>query len=429
MKAGKPYYFSLINNVDLNTLGNNASDLLITKYFQGVIDGNGYSITTSSTRTVSLIEGTTGTTTVKNLQVKQYSNKFMTLIAMSNLYYENGNYYSTGKTVTFENISISEAEPDTVITMSNNDSSFTNYIFDNVVFINCTNNVDITSASYCGIFIGGYALFDSNNQSIVHSKVRFINCVNNAQIIGKSIGFFTGSANQSKFKYAEKEDFSDATELGCSYAYVYNCKNNGVMIGTQDCGAFSRGNNSHNPDFNANINDYLNQHSELFKAGNMTESGINDMGLHVDNNKVMIDKSAASGIESYRIDIYASTSYKNADGTSPGSNYIWLTMVVDAKDIETWNTALITKITTDRVYGTSFANIAGVEKTDARGHKYKELQQEDGTIIIVVDINTMLSEFGGKVTEANVGAKITYQISTITANGVINGAKIYSGLK
>ena len=425
MLNGTSLYFALIADVALNELD---STTIVAKYFNGEFDGRGHTIVANASRNISLIEGTTGDVVIKNLEVKQYSTAHIVLVQMSNLYQLNNSNISTRKSVLFENITISAADPSAVVVMGNNDSSFTKYVSDNVSFVNCVNNADLTTSTYSGIFIGGYALSGKNKNSTIHSKVSFVNCVNNANVTGKSVGFFTGSANQSKFKYAANKDFSDATELGYSYAYVENCANNGVMIGTQDCGAFSRGNNSHIPEFNANVNDYLAAHAEKFKAGNMTESGINDMGLKVDGNNVSIVKSAASGIKSYQVDVYASTSYKANDGTSPGSNYVWIKFEIAENEIDTWKSTLITKIVTDKQYGTAFSAISGTEKTDIKGHKYKEVMQNDGTMMIVVDINTLLSEFCGNLAEATIYSKISYQITTISETGSVTGAKVYTDL-
>ena len=193
----KPYYFKLMDNVTLNRSSDND---YITTYFNGVFDGNGYSITVDIAAggsvsgrqmgygTYWFFAAPAGDVTIKNLTVFHESGMN---VAICEAYNSSFNDWE----LRFENVDMgNESSRGETLTMFRNASGYVMYVSGrSLVFDGCDNYYNLESADpqlYSGVYIGGYFLNATKN-------VEFKNCINYGDLKGARIGIFFGNFQPS----------------------------------------------------------------------------------------------------------------------------------------------------------------------------------------------------------------------------------------
>lgn len=173
--SGTATYFKLLADIDLSNVQ------VCGNKFSGEIDGNGHILKNVTGSNFIATEGamfdTVNNATFKNLTIELGDN--IASIAAC----------TTG-TVTFENITIANASGVTTFITAddNNEGPFIQRVGNGTTtFTNCTNNAHFMStASYFGVFVGGYAAEGST--------VNFNNCVNSGSITSAgSVGILIGN--------------------------------------------------------------------------------------------------------------------------------------------------------------------------------------------------------------------------------------------
>ena len=430
MSRNVAIHFRLTADIDLATITQPASSE-ISSCFHGTLDGNGYSITSGEQSVWLSVEAVFGTT-VKDLTIVQRGgekNGRFTLFAFAGWC---DPVAGSRGTYTFENVTVEGISADTVVSVDTNESAFIQQTNSNttVNFINCLNSVNINTESYAGIFLGGYAGY---------SNVTYENCVNTATVTGVTVGFFTGNTAGNPFVLASDANFSDMTDTGKAYAYVDNCRNEGTMIGTVSCGAFSRGNTVLNASVNQAANDALT--ADMYYAGTMVEGNIDDMSLGVADQGgeqvLQITPSATNeqAVE-YSVALRVSVGYQKADGTSAGSSYFIVTFpAVAAAEAGEWTSPYISKVVLSTVYEIDYDAIDAQEQTDDRSHTYKLVRQADGSYWAVVNYESLLLETSwvdigenGSATIGSAGQTVpTYELTAKNASGQTIGFRRFAG--
>lgn len=187
-------YFKLIADVDLDDIADLEELELASKYFNGVIDGDGHKLLNLDGSRLRATEGAlfaniTGAT-IKNLNV--YLGKYLGTIAG----------VVRGGTNEFNNVKVyNEDRFDACIIKAddNNESAFINFVLgdDTVMnFKNCINNADYVGyAQYNGLLVGGYAT--------ANTTVNFDGCVNNGEIVSVgAMGMFFGNSSHKPASYS-----------------------------------------------------------------------------------------------------------------------------------------------------------------------------------------------------------------------------------
>lgn len=126
-------------------------------------------------------------------------------------------------TVTSTVMSTSGQEENAVVTLTSdgyaNYSPFQFTVVGNYTMENCTNEADISSTTYGGVFCGYYPL-DTNG------KYTFSNCVNKGTVLMRHVGMIFGN-NSGMGNYTYDADNPENNQ------FVFtNCKNEGTILGT-----------------------------------------------------------------------------------------------------------------------------------------------------------------------------------------------------
>ena len=435
----KPYYFRLTDDIYLNEVEASLpvcswGTKTVTNYFTGVLDGDGHSIFSGNNENIQLAVSNPGNATFRDLTIVQHGGQGSFVFVV----YGNGYINSNGglsilrnSVLAFENILVTGQTANTLVEYGTNGSAFVSQAASNVNFIDCTNSVNLSMTAYAGIFLGGYAFAIEDNGAM--PRFTYKNCVNTAEVTGVTVGFFTGNANQAKFALVSSE--SALKSATCddyeAVAYVENCANNGTMVGVVSCGQFSRGNNVLISDHNALANDALNETnangtSRFSKGGIFFEGNyIADSGLTVteqgNEQSVQITPSESDQIVTYNLETYVSISYKDTAGEAAGSSYFTISTSVSADEVGAWRMPFVSKVISSADYKTAtdtdYTNIAAEEKIDSRNHKYKEVKQDDGSIWLVVEYNSLLNDgmLPGGAGTVTVGAEPNYRLNLFTA--------------
>ena len=439
MQQGQALYFRLTADIDLAKIENSLSEcewgyVIVCDYFCGELDGDGHSIYSSKQKSVEFCEESINDASFKNFSIIQRGGEKSFFIASS----VNRIYGYLGKVV-FENITVKGITDETVVFFGNNSSSFVSFVQGDVKFINCKNSVTLSitnGGGYAGVFIGGYAFYSNSSGNGNIARVQFIDCENEAEVTGVAIGFFTGSANQARFAVVDSLDELATAKLSDTvqaYAYVENCRNMGTMVGSQSCGAFSRGNTKINVEFNALANEALNNSntngtSKFTSAATMAEGNLaKDSGLKQDGVKVKILPTAESQVATYTVNISVGISYLKEDNSSAGSSYVSITKIIQKDECTDWSAPIVSKIIASTKYEElgnkaleSYPNI------DDNGHRYAEVEQDDDSIWIVVDYDSLLEQALAGTKVVNVGATPNYLLKCLSSSNGLYGSYRYT---
>ena len=176
MNEGKAYYFKLINDVTLDFTQMTNSN--ISTYFNGQLDGNGYTVTLrfdvlENTAVFEIIP-TNGAAVIKNVDVSYQPtsngygvNAILVDLYNGNLTFDSVNVYGTLK---YDN-------------NGRNRSPYVYYGYGDLAFYNCEAHVDITADTYNSAFVG-YA----HNEALTIKD-----SANYGTLIGTNIGMVYGN--------------------------------------------------------------------------------------------------------------------------------------------------------------------------------------------------------------------------------------------
>lgn len=178
-------YFKLIADIDMEDIADLESLELASKYFKGVIDGDGHKLLNLDGSRLRSTEGALFAnitdTTIKNLKV--YLGKYIGTIA--GIAREGINTFNNVKVYNQDGFDATIIKAD-----DNNESAFVNFVLgdDTVMnFKNCVNEADYVSyARYNGMIVGGYAT--------ANTTVNFNGCINNGEAVSVgAMGMFFGN--------------------------------------------------------------------------------------------------------------------------------------------------------------------------------------------------------------------------------------------
>ena len=451
--SNTPTYFKLVDDVTYS--GN-----YISTYFVGEFDGNGHTITNTSTDTsgpclfYASNSSKTKITTVKNLtyEIAGIAKPF---------------FFSSFSGIVFENITIKGADPDEIyqgvsgvkagLLLCTNAGG--------AVFRNCVNemNVNFSDASN-GLFLGNMA------DGYGWETYVFDGCINRGIVTGKNVGFFCGQnyyqsgypilvddpnytftdAKKAEIQalFAENNWYVSLTNKGAvdqadavAY-YINNCANEGVMIGTASCSPYPTiyratqdGMGSGVPSLkdpstgNWTINGaYLGEHanafnsaivtSGAFKKGIMVESSINDIGITAADGKIGITASADTHVTEYKVTLSVGIGYENGNGG------LLVDYIVTADSAGSFEAPFVVKGISaaeyDETASTKFADLSG-KQTGTNGLVYAIVGDT-----IVVDLSS------GNSSANRVGSQTSYYLYAFNAEGQTIGSVTYincNGLK
>lgn len=218
-------YFRLIDDINFST-----ATIAASGYSSFALDGTKYNVFTQEAegkyklKNVSKTTFTSGKmfniivdTTVSNVDISLINDLVQIASYTSGGVYNKGLENERRDTANFLNIKIdSNGAP--ISQLGDNSSAFISHVMHDSSFNikNCV--MDVTkinsSASYAGIFVGGYPKTDG--------KVTFENCVNNTDITSTgAIGFFFGN------------DSYKANNINQNIHEMINCVNTGTLIGSE----------------------------------------------------------------------------------------------------------------------------------------------------------------------------------------------------
>ena len=221
-------YFLVVNDLDFSA----ANESPMIPVFRGEIDFNGHSVS-GVTRTLlndkasntqkyimykyqgdkkagGLVQGFISGK-ISNLTMKYTSQVFIATF---------GNYLNGGiveksddNAIEFNNVTVSSNNETIALEDDNtNFSGFMSQCFGTKIsFIKCTNDTSYEGGKYGSAFLGGYG---------VNSELLFDECVNHGAITSGKVGFLVGNSNKS----------------GTSSITVRNCRNEALLLGTEDAG-------------------------------------------------------------------------------------------------------------------------------------------------------------------------------------------------
>ena len=240
MAAGTPYYFKLIADITIEENDSTVAqlsngDYAIISDFNGVFDGNGYSLTwgyytpSSDTTWFTFIYNikpaeAQQTVTIKNLNVylKSFSAPmYFTLIG--NI----GSGYSYGVLpgqIVLENIDFFNADQGSASFPSNNHGILGGYVAANVTVRDCNNYLNASSTGTNGIWFGAMQ-FDGY-------KVKFERVNNYGVYSGTSLGYFFGNDSYIQFGNTADRSINFTLDQIKACVEVVDCYNEGVIYKT-----------------------------------------------------------------------------------------------------------------------------------------------------------------------------------------------------
>ena len=315
-------HFKLTSNINLNDIENAYADsYYLMENFNGVIDGNGKTITLNNNahNGYSIVFDEFGGT-LKNVTLD-----------FNNINNESGwaGNSSEANATSFQNVTTTGTINVPFNTV--NYSPLINYAQNDLSFINCTNDLDILGVAERGsAFLGSYPKTTETN-------LTFRNCTNTGKIVMNKASMLQG--NHTRFS---------------SNTTIENCTNEGEIVGLTSAGLYNGMIITNNADKEA-IRQNLNGQVTNTQNGTCTTQGISGVTLTTNaNNKVVINNSNA-GNYTYLItaNVYYSA-YKNSERT--GSSVVGISLTTN----ETGETNLYNYQFIDKA---KFETMTGATKT------------------------------------------------------------------
>ena len=218
-----PYYFQLGNNI---TLKRSSDSDYITNNFNGVFDGNGYSITVDIAENASVkgklmgygtywfFADPTGDVTFQDLTIYHASGMN---VAICEAWDDSGkNVFDN--TILFKNVDMgSEKIKGETLTMFRNASGYVIYVrCGELIFDGCDNYYNLESDDpelYSGVYVGAYSVSPTK-------LVKFNNCNNYGNIKGARIGIFFGNFQLGNVYEGYEIELSNCTNEGTISYYI-----------------------------------------------------------------------------------------------------------------------------------------------------------------------------------------------------------------
>lgn len=309
---GTYYYFKLTEDI---TITGNYSNGYMLQVFQGELNGNGHTIT-SSTNFVYFTLYTSYNATFKNIKIEEKGGSgFFGLVCYGGMYGNTGNLASSNWELTFSKVTIDSVDRSYPVQLENNDSPFVAIVYDGfITFDQCENYATLNYQGYGGIFLGGYTM---------GAKVVYSSCINYGNVTGVHVGFFNGNTHNdlSTIKLVSSQD-KDVRVSGYTTVYVAGCLDLGNISGSTTCTPFATNTGATR---NEEANSSLNGTQFISFNGLVVNNYLGSLALALNNNGEVVITGAVSSsaptVGYYVISYYIQFGYY--DGSiSRGSSYI-----------------------------------------------------------------------------------------------------------
>lgn len=329
---GNYYYFKLTDNIVLTGTYSNG---YILQVFQGELNGNGKTIT-SSDSFVYFTLYTTYKAEFTHINIKEKGGDGFLGLVCYGVYYGNvSNLASSEWELTFNDVTIDSVDKKLPVQLENNDSPFVAIVYDGyITFKNCYNYASLNYKGYGGIFLGGYTR---------GAKVVYNYCFNYGKVTGVKVGFFNGNTfdDLSTVKLVTSESKTDRVS-GYTSVCAAMCVNLGSISGTTTCSPFATNDSSLR---NKPANDSLIGTQFYSMNGLSVNNYLGTLALELnDEGKVAITGSLAEGAptaDHYVISYYVQFSFYDGS-TSRGSSYIKVNKTVAYNGTVDYVSAIVT---------------------------------------------------------------------------------------
>lgn len=312
-----PYYFQLGNDI---TLKRSSDSDYITNNFNGVFDGNGYSITVDIAENASVkgklmgygtywfFADPTGDVTFQDLTIYHASGMN---VAICEAWDDSGKNV-VDNTILFKNVDMgSEKIKGETLTMFRNASGYVVYVrCGELIFDGCDNYYNLESDDpelYSGVYVGAYSVSPTK-------LVKFNNCNNYGNIKGARIGIFFGNFQLGNVYEGYKIELSNCTNEGTISYYI-----SGAVLGQNlPAGKTLYYGNDVNNGVYTTTDDLLKGYTENGQVVSLVDR---DMKLYAQGNSLSVESSKRNDVN-YKL-MYSAYAQWEKNGAS-GSQIVTL---------------------------------------------------------------------------------------------------------
>lgn len=312
-----PYYFQLGNDI---TLKRSSDSDYITNNFNGVFDGNGYSITVDIAENASVkgklmgygtywfFADPTGDVTFQDLTIYHASGMN---VAICEAWDDSGKKV-VDNTILFKNVDMgSEKIKGETLTMFRNASGYVVYVCcGELIFDGCDNYYNLESDDpelYSGVYVGAYSVRPTK-------LVKFNNCNNYGNIKGARIGIFFGNFQLGNIYKGYEIELSNCTNEGTISYYI-----SGAVLGQNlPAGKTLYYENDVNNGVYTTTDDLLKGYTEKGQVVSLVDR---DMKLYAQGNSLSVEPSKRNDVK-YKL-MYSAYAEWEKNGAS-GSQIVTL---------------------------------------------------------------------------------------------------------